>query len=208
MATNITTPKQTKQQLKTSNYIAIVIIVSVLVVLGSGYFIKSLSSGLILNQKIIAKKSVASNTLKTDISAAKSITQQYSDLGSQVKTIESALPGTADFSGIANAVEAMAGASGMQYKDVAAASNIATSAVGTTSSKGAATLGTQGITITVSGSYAALNRFLSALESSARPVRVNDISISGTSAVLNATIDATTYYQSPTTFTVTSEDVK
>ena len=207
MANSITTPKQTKQQLKTGNFIAIMAVVTVLVLLGTGYLIKGLSQSLLLNQKIIAKKTVASNALQGDVTAAKNLSAEYAALGAQVKIIDGALPGTADFSGIANAVEAMAGASGMQYKDVAASSAIATTATATTTSS-APTLGTQGITIGVAGSYAALNRFLGALEASVRPIRVNYVTISGTSAQLNATIDATTYYQSPSTFSVTMEDVK
>jgi Tfp pilus assembly protein PilO len=211
MAKTKTAPKQ-KQEMKTSNYIGLLIVISILVILIGGLVAKNLSSKFLLNQKIVSKKNTAQQVLAADVQSAKNITQQYQALGAQAQSINDALPPDADIPGLANIVEAMAGISGVQYSTVASSASstvvAAAPAVASTTSSSSATPVAVPISITATSSYANLTRFLTALESSSRPIHVTDIQLSGTSASLNVTINAITYYQAPVAFSVTKEVVK
>ncbi len=201
-----------KQEMKIGNYIALMIAISIVVVLVGGILIKSLGTSILLNQRVISKKQAAQSTLAADVIAANKITQQYKSLGDRAKLADDALPTSPDIPGLSNALEAMAGVSGVQFTDVsttnvggAASAATATGAAGSLSSSGSIPLP---ITITATSSYANLNRFLTAIESSLRPITITGLELTGTDAKLNITISANTYYQNPVSFSISKVTVK
>ena len=207
-----------KQEMKTSNYIGLLVAITILVILVGGLAVKSLGASFLLNQRIITKKNVAQKTLAADVVSAQAVTGQYQALGEQSKLISDALPNGVDIPGLANAIEAMATSSGAQLSDVSSSGAAATTTPSTTTPSAttstAATVTSSTaptplpISISASVSYANLPRFLSSIEGSLRPITISDIQLSGTNAKLIITITATTYYQNPVTFTVTKETVK
>jgi Tfp pilus assembly protein PilO len=203
-----------KQEMKTSNYIALLIVISILVILVGGLAAKSLGEDLLHNQRVITKQGAAQKILAADVLSAQSITNQYQTLGAQQQLINDALPNESDLPGLANAVAAMAASSGSQLVDVSADTSgtttstpaAGTGATGVSSSSAAAT--PVPITLSATTSYTSLPAFLSAIEGSLRPIQVSDIQLGGSNNSLNVTIDATTYYQTPVSFTIGKETVK
>jgi Tfp pilus assembly protein PilO len=195
--------------MKNSNYIALLVAISVVVILVGGLAVKKLGTDFLHNQRIITQKNKAQTTLSADVISAKAITNQYQTLGSQTQTIHDALPTENDLPGLANAVEAMGTATGASLTDVndtASTTGATTAAPATGANSNAATA--LPVSIGMDVSYTNLDRFLAALESSVRPIQVSSIQLAGTNASLVVTVNATTYYQPPVSFKIGEETVK
>jgi len=190
-----------KQELKTSNYVGLIVAISIVVILVGGLALKNLGAKFLLNSHVLNQKNVAKQTLNTDLTAVQSITQQYQQLTTQSQLLKDALPTESDVPGLANAVEVMAGTTGAQLKSVGSSVGLATP----TATTGPLALP---ITISAAATYANLTRFLAAIESSVRPIHITDIQLAGTNALLSVTIDGSTFYQTPATFNVKTETVK
>ena len=202
-----------KQQMKNSNYIALLAAVTILVILVGGLLAKNFFASFLLNQKILTKKNAAQVILSSDVGAANSITQQYKALGSQTQIVADSLPNDADIPGLANAIESMATTAGVQFTNVGDTVTALTtvpvgSATGSTASTTTAAATPVPISIGVTTSYNNLNHFLSLLESSSRPIVVSSIQLTGTNSKLLATIVATTYFQTPVSFNITKVAVQ
>lgn len=210
---------KSKQEMKTGNYIVLLSVITILVVLVGGLAAKSLGEDLLHNQRVITKKGLAQKTLTADVLSAQAITNQYQALAGQQQLVADALPNESDLPGLASAVQAMAASAGSQLLDVSQSNDTGTSTAtttGTSASGSAATISSASsnaptplpISITATTSYTSLPAFLAAIEGSLRPIKVSDIQLSGTNNALNITISATTYYQTPVTFTIGKETVK
>jgi Tfp pilus assembly protein PilO len=201
-----------KQEMKTSNYIGLLIAISVLVILVGGLAIKTFGADFLHNQRVISKKNTAQKTLAADVLSVKAISNQYQTLGSQAQIVNDSLPNGSDIPGLANAIEAMGSATGTNFTDIsdnATSGAVATAPTTTSSSSTTSSAATPiNINIATSASYANLDKFLSVLESSSRPIQVSGVALTGTNAKLTVTIDAITYYQTPVSFNVTTEAVK
>jgi Tfp pilus assembly protein PilO len=204
-----------KQEMKTSNFIGLLAVITILVVLVGGLVAKNLATSFLHNQRIISKKNLAQKTLAADAVNAKTVTKQYQDLGTQQQQLlVDSLPADSDIPGLANIMEAMGGVSGVQFLSVSSTGSAVGEVAPVTGASPTATgsLTTAAsqvpISITFQSSYANLDRFLASLENSSRPITVSSIQLTGTSSKLNVTLSATTYYQTPVTFSVTKEAVQ
>jgi len=218
-------------KLSTNNLIAlatlvVAIMIVLLVIVGRG-FLKDITH----NSTVIGKKQKAESQLKQNISALPGLTSAYQNLGSTKDLIASALPTQSDFPGLVATMEAIAGTSGVSLQGVAPQTAAGTAiptagaAAPTTSpsaaiqsinnstvsaSGGAADTGPQpyAFTITVKGSYTTIISFLSNLQLSARPIKVTDVQLSGTTPALSGTIIAQTYSYNPAVLQDKTEVVK
>ena len=199
-----------KQEMKNSNYIALLAVITILVLLVGGLLAKNFFATFLLNQKVISKKNTAQVTLAADVTAAHTITQQYQALGSQATTVSDSLPSDPDVPGFANAIESMAATAGVQFTGVVSGATAVpiASVGGTTASTTTVAATAVPLTINMTASYANLNHFLSLLESSSRPVVVSSITLTGTNSKLVVTLTATTYYQTPVSFNITKVAVQ
>jgi Tfp pilus assembly protein PilO len=204
-----------KQEMKNSNYIALLAVVTILVLLVGGLLAKNFFASFLLNQKVLTKKNAAQVILASDVNAARNITVQYKGLGSQAQTVADSLPSDPDIPGLANAIESMAATAGVQFTSVGdgvTASPTAPAAAAGTPGAVTATTSTAAtavpITISITTSYNNLNHFLSLLESSSRPIVVSSIQLTGLNSKLIVSITATTYYQNPVSFNITKVGVQ
>ena len=207
--------KTNKKQMNVNNYIALMVVITILVVFIAVLVVKNLGTTFLHNQRIISKKNAAQKTLAADFTAAQTISKQYQSLGSQSQIISDALPTESDIPGLANSIEAMGLATGTQLVDVGSAGTAlgASTPTSTTTATPSAGASPQSpipvpVTITVNTTYANLPAFLSAVESSVRPIVVSGVQMTGTNSLLKLTVTANTYSQAPASFTVTKEVVK
>lgn len=191
-----------KQEMKTSNYVGLLVVVTLIVVLAGGFASYKLAKSTLHLNRIVAKKSVAKKTLDNNVVAAKSLVDSYAKVSSRKTFLEDALPDTPDFPAFGNAVEVVASTTGAQLLSV-------TSGLGQGSSVASAS-GTipMAVAIKASTSYANLERFLAGLEASARPIHIGSIDFNGTNTQLDVTINALTYYQAADSFKIGKEPVK
>jgi Tfp pilus assembly protein PilO len=198
---------KTTKEMKTSNYLALLVVITIIVLLVGGLVVKSLATSFLQTNRVIGKKNAVQVVLATDVTNAKAITRQYEDLNGQKSVIANSLPGDSDIPGFANALEAMSSHEGVQFLGVSTvAATTGIKQLGGVNGMSAAT--SLPVTITINSSYDNLSHFLVSLESSSRPVVVSGLSLTGTNAKLSVTINATTYYQAPVTFSVTKEAVQ
>lgn len=192
MATN-STPKP---KLSNNNFIIVAMLIT-LVTLGVTVLVgKSLVSTIIYNTKIIAMKNTAKNQLDANLKAAPKLVDAYTDLGDTKRIISAGLPNTSDFPGLMAQLENMAGVSGVVLKSVSPDS---TSGVVTTAPGDIPQPQEYKFAVTMSGNYVSLQKFLTTIENSIRPMRATSFQIAGTGSNLTFSISLSTYYQNAAT---------
>jgi Pilus assembly protein, PilO len=189
-------PVAAKQELSTNRVILLSAGITFVVLVGSAVFARSLALQLILDGKVLSKKTAADNTLAKNLETVPQLQNNYNDLGQNSTLVLNALPAGSDFSLVSSLMESLTSQSGLQLRSVTPAV-VTTTATGAAAPAPAAGNGPQNFSfsISVGGPYAGLVQFLSNLEHSARPVRVTDITVTGTGASLNADIQLVTYVQ-------------
>lgn len=146
------------------------------------------------NDRAISAKTEARDKLQTNASNIDSLLEQFPELDSSnpnSKTILHALPPVYDYPALVTSLDYLAQLSGVQLSGGAGADNSA-SAVRQSDVSTPLEIPLQ---LEVTGSYAAVEKFIQNLERSIRPVVITSLSYSGTNDDLTATIQATTYYQ-------------
>ena len=197
------------QKQMSSNNLYIVLALVTLLAVGAGAIIsKNLVASVELNTKVISAKSTATKQLSTDLQAAPALVDSYNSLGSEQKTLSDALPLYADFPDLLVTLDNMSSNAGLTLKSIAPNTTTATSSsTADAAPVGAGNASTAPFSISFEGTYASLTRMLNQLETSARPMRVLDISLSGTGSDLTGSMDVDTFYQPAATMPFSTETI-
>jgi hypothetical protein len=191
--------KLEKQKLNNTSYFAILGVVTVIVIVATFLFAKNLYTTLTYNQKVLGKKSAAVSILDKNVDTAKKLVDGYVSLQPKQTLINDSLPSDQDIPGLGNLLLTLSKASSASFTGVGGSA-------ATASASTAAPIPVS-ISFNETVSYSSLPYILSAIESSARPIIINSLSISGTNQALLLGISATTYYMAPSKFTVPMENL-
>ena len=146
------------------------------------------------NNKVIAKKELARDTLKDNgdkIGDLKANFEQLEQSKVNSQTVLDALPSKYDFPALATSVEALASRSGLVLKSYAGDDNEATAI----NSEVNPVPIEMPVNITAQGSYESLVKFIANLGKSIRPMQINQMTIKGTDEVLQVDMQLSSYYQ-------------
>lgn len=203
-----TKPTLDKRTTSVNNYIAIMVVVSLLAILVTGFIVNLLGKEFIMNTKVIIGKQQAVSDLGKKKDNADSLMSSYENLGQRRELIEHSMPNTPDFPQIVTLVNNAAQSSGVRVKAISPNAVSLTSAAMTPVApvEGQATPYMFGIDI--EGPYARVRDFIKNLELSARPIKIDSISIRGDGDSLNVSMRGTTYYQPEATLEDKVEPVK
>lgn len=207
MANKTTAKKVSKKQefansLSTSNLIAVSILISILSIVLAVIIGRMLVSNLMLNARVIGKKSTASKQINTNYDNLKGLQSDYNGLGALRETASNALPTRPELPLLWAMMENIGNSSGVSTSSV---TSVVTSDVDAPAGGPVQQLP---ITVSVQGSYEAIQTYLKNIELSTRPLRVVNVTLSGTSNSVQANLLITTYYQGPADLNVGSEVVQ
>jgi len=188
--------------LSTSNLIALTILVGALSVVLAVVIGRLLLNNMMLNARVIGKKSTANKQISANYDNLKKLQVEYNGLGALRDTTATALPTKPSLPQLWATLENIGNTSGVTTNSVSASvtSDVEAPAGGSV----------QQFTISVSaqGSYTAVQTYLENLELSTRPMRVTNITISGTNNTVQTNLTVTTYHQGAADLKMRSEAVK
>jgi Tfp pilus assembly protein PilO len=193
------------------------LLVSLLVVGASGLVVKSLFTTIKRDKKVLDAKSKADKQLKEDVDAAPQLVSAYDSLGPERVILGDALPTTVDFPSLIVALENMSGAAGVKLKTVAkaqlanslvASGSGAATAAPTASDGGVPAPQAYDFSVAISGTYEAMKKFLGSVETSARPMHVLDMQLSGSGSSMSADVNIETYYQDKAQLPLSKETIR
>ncbi len=188
-----------KFNLTANQYLAAVAGATLVVTLVSVLIGRGLVHNLTFNNRVITKKTAARNQLQANLVAIPELEKNFTALQGQNNLILRALPSQPDFTGLASMIESMAGQTGLRLKDVSQAGTPETPTGGASPLQ---------FTVQGNGSYDSLLRFLVAIQTAARPMRVNSLNLSGSTPSLSMNLTLTTYYQGAYDISPKTEAVK
>lgn len=207
--------------LSNNNLYIVLALVSLLVLGVTGFATKAFVKSLITNGKVLNAQGEAKDKLTGDLSAAPQLISEFNNLGPKATTIADALPNAADFANLLVILQNMGGSTGVTIQSAApmtfstsggTTTNTTTTTTTTTTSSAPAITPPErqefNVSITVAGSYDNLQKFLTALEKSARPMRISDAQFSGNGSQVTAQLSVTTYYQAKATLPFSTETIK
>jgi Tfp pilus assembly protein PilO len=214
----VATRKQAEAALAGNNLIIALIVVSFIVIALTALAGKTLWSRIALDQKVVTAKDEAASTLKQNVENAPLLVAAYSRLGELQRVVADALPNDKDSASILTTIENMGGQSGVTVRAVVPGAGTlptatATATGATTGTSGTATVGAPApqstkFNVTVEGSFDSTVRFLKAVETSARPMKVTNMQISG-NKTLSSQLEITTYFQEKTSkLPIVTETIK
>lgn len=186
----------------TSNLIALSILVALLSIAAALIIGRMLLGTMSLKARVIGKKSTASKTINANYDALKALQGEYNNLGALRDTVATALPNKPSLPELWSMMESIGTASGVQTNSVTSsvARDVAAPAGGPLTSLP--------FTVSAQGSYSSIQTYLQNIEASTRPLRVTNVTLSGTNSVVQATLLITTYYQGSANIKVGSEVVQ
>lgn len=202
MANKVSKTQRFADSLSTSNLIIVAVLISILslgitIVIG-----RSLVNSMMLNAKIIGRKSTANKQIKSNYDALKSLQTEYNGLGAIRDVVETSLPKRPSLPELYSMMENLGNTSQVTTQSV--------SPTATTDQDAAPGTGVQKLTVSVAvtGNYASIKKYLNNLELSARPLHVDSINLGGNDSVMQASITLTTYYQGAADLSIGSEVIK
>lgn len=162
--------------------------------------------------RVITAKKEARDTLKADLDAVKDLKTSYGAFlettqnaiggnpegtgqqdGDNAKIVLDALPSSYDFPALVTSLESLVASQGVTIKSISGVDEEASQ------SENNASASPQPVpmpfTLSVSGNYESIQKAISALERSIRPIQLKSVEVAGNQADLTLTIDAQTYYQ-------------
>ncbi len=181
--------------------LVVCVMVIVLVVVGRS-FITRISH----NSKVIGKKQTAEKTLTDNLKAIPQLTEEYKGLKNMPKAIDNALPVVPDFPGLVATMEVLAGSSDVLLSSVTP--QIQTAAATTTPAATTSDPTVFPYSVSVAGNYTQLLQFMTNLELSARPIKIDSMQLSGTTDSMSGAFSLTTYYYDPKPLADKTEEVK
>lgn len=191
-----------------NNLILVMSLVTLVVLALTGIVSKFLVSGIILDTKVVAAKSKADDQLKKNLVSAPKLVEEFAALGTDAGVLADALPATADFPSLLVAVENMGLNAGLQLRAVTPSSGGATLAPVASAAGTAPVAQKYSFAVTFGGRYDSLQRFLTNVQTYARPLRVTSIQLSGTGSSLGGAIEFETYYQGKASLPIGTEIIK
>lgn len=195
-----------KPNLSNNNFIILALLITLVVVGVTVLVGKSLVTTIVLDTKVLAKKNTANNQLKKNLEAAPKLVDAYAQLADTKRSVNNSLPNKSDFSGLIAQVENMAGVSGVDLKSIAP--DLLASSVAPVSTSEIPLPQEFKFTVSMAGSYDSLQKFLSAVENSSRPMKVNSLRVAGSGSSLTFELGLSTYYQDIATIPFKLEVVK
>jgi Tfp pilus assembly protein PilO len=185
-------------------------------VVAAQFFIQRLA----YNNKVIAAKTLAADTLKSNIQNAQALKQEVDALvGSQTlssvktnpedpntKSVLDALPSVNDPTALATSLQqAILGKSGVSIASITVPmADDDVQQPGTTSAQPIE----QPFNVTIGGSYEQIRNAVLDLERTIRPIKILNIHLNGDDSSMHATIDGVTYYQPAKTPNINQEVVR
>lgn len=197
-----TTKKAFASNLSTSNLIALAILVGILSIVLALVIGRQLVGSMMLNARVIGKKTAASKQINANYDALKGLQSQYSELGSLRDTVTTALPTKPSLPELWAMMENIGNSSGV------ATSTVSSVIVSDAEAPAGSAVQQLPISVSVQGSYAAIQSYLTNLELSTRPLRVTNVTLAGTNNLVQANLSITTYYQGAADLNVGSEVVQ
>jgi Tfp pilus assembly protein PilO len=180
---------------KAGSTVFIVVAISSVIVMFSLISMRFLWEKKSYNDRVITAKTKARNDISTNLENLDKLSEQFPDLNSSAstnsKTILHALPPTYDYAALASSIDYLAAFSGVQ-SNTSIGEDISASAVNSASVSEPVELP---LTMQVNGSYDSIKQYITNLERSIRPINVSTVTYSGSNDLLQATIQAVTYYQ-------------
>lgn len=174
------------KNLKTGQLIAVCAIASFIALALTVFIGLKLWSQLSFNNRVLAKKTAAKNQLDANLEALPRLQANFNNLGGKERLIMRSLPARPDFPALATSMELITGLSGTKLQSISPPAP-------RTAGEGVVAID---FTVAAEGSYASILQFLTNLQLSARPMRINGVAVSGTGSILSVSAQVTTYYQS------------
>ena len=208
-------------QLATKNFLTIMIVISIAVVLIGGFFIYRLSSSYIRQANEIKaqdqligslkKKEVALEKLKPNYAA---ITQEGASNVSDADLILRAVPTTEDYKSLIASLEKIGQESNVKVTSVTQSTS-ATSAAPASPTNGnqaapasSTSANVLGFSVNITGPYDKIFTFLENTERSARVINFTNMTLSGNSGSVSASLSMKTYWRPPASIASTMEPLK
>lgn len=174
-------------KLNLSSLVAAGVVVTVAVVVISGFALKTLAGQLGTNNQLLSKKRAAQKQITQNLENLDKLSTEYSSLGATKTLITDALPTTANFPAIVSMMEELSKNAGVQLLSVAPSE---------TSDEGSSSGPTQyQFTASISAGYESFKAFLKNVEISLRPLAITTMKISGDSELLGIDMTIATYFQ-------------
>ena len=200
------TKPTSKINLSNNNLIIVALLIT-LIVIGITILVgKGLVTTIVQDTKLIDKKNTAKVQLDKNLEAAPKLVEAYDQLNGNKQTIADALPNTSDFPALIAQLENMSAATGVNIKTVSPDRSSGVAVATATGDKPQPQI--YKFAVTMSGSYDSLQKMLTAIEHSVRPMKVNNIQIAGTGNTLTFSISLSTYFQSVATIPYKLEVLK
>lgn len=206
------TPTSLNDKLATKNFLTIMIAVSVGVVLIGGYFIYRLSTTYIRQANEIKaqdqlisslkKKQIALEQLKPNYAA---ITQKGANNTSDADLILRAVPTTENYKSLIASLEQIGKESNVRVTSVTQSSGATSSPAQVGPSSAANVLA---FTVSIEGPYDKIFTFLENTERSSRVMNFSNMTLSGNSGTVSASLSMKTYWQAPANINSTMEALK
>ncbi len=188
---------------------------------------KSLLSQSSYQRRVLAAKNTAANQLKVNASTANQLLAQFkvfednnpniiggqgganpgsgpSD-GDNARIVLDALPSQYDFPALVSSLEKILNNEGISAQSVGGTDQ---GQVARSSSLGNSQPVPLTFSVDASGNYKSIQQLINDLERSIRPMDITNLSLSGTQSNMHVSINATTYYQPATNFTVTQRELR
>lgn len=175
------------------------------------------------NNQVLGAKSKAAQTLKDNVTAADKLKQNVNQLvgnpdlasirakgsDSNLQVVLDALPSKADVTALATSVQqVIAPHSGVSLESITVPTEAEPSTNSTTSTTNDSIPVEQKFTVVVTGNYDKIHSFVQDLEKTIRPMKVVNMTLSGTDASLRASIDVITYYQPSKSVNITKKVIR
>jgi Tfp pilus assembly protein PilO len=196
------------EKLSNNNLAIILLLISLLVLGAAGLATKALAKTIKRDTTVLQKKLAAEDQLTKNLTAAPTLVTAYGELGPRKALLADALPDKADFPSLMVTLENIALMSGAKLKVIAPIEGTVVAADASASDASTPTPQAYQFSISLSGNYDALLKYIGGLETSARPMRILSSSFTGSGSLLNVELAIETYYQDKAKLPFGTEIVK
>ena len=196
------------EKISSNNLMIVMLLISLIVIGVTVLAAKSLGKSIARDNQIVQKKNIADNKLKENIVNAPSLVSDFAVLGDNKSILADALPVSVDFPSLLVTLENMSGASGQRLKSVQPAAAVATASPEPTAKSTIPVPKPYQFGVATTGTFDSMIRFIRALETSARPMRIVDAQFVGSGSALSTTFTIETYSQDKAALPFTTEIIK
>lgn len=205
---NLNLGKREKIQQANSTTLIVVAIASVIIsmTLVMGNFLLKQKS---YNDRVYKEKKIARDTLRQNVTNARELEEKYKDIEdpkslASPETILDALPGTYDNPALRTSIESLVKRNSLSIDSLTSVDQ-----EGKAEEKSInPTPVDMPFSITVVGSYDKIRNFVTDLERTIRPMKVDTLAITGSDNDMKAEIDVTTYFQPTREIGITTKEVR